>query len=243
MPAIAAATIALKASHRRKPTRPPVSAAPPTRPRIRARNELTTHTRKNAPISASTPSRPPPRACPTDSKNDHANHAIDAGGDPAGEIALLEARRDVLGDDPVRDRVGDHALQTAADFDAQLAVVFRDEEQRAVVDPLAPELPLVDDANRVLLDRLRARARDDQDRDLASLLRLERRELRFERGALAGVERSGQVRDARSEPGNGDFAPGKRRYEQRGRNCGGAEESICRNQPWAASRFLFRSRP
>ena len=100
---------------------------------------------------------------------DDADHAVDARRDAAGEVALAEARRDRLVDDAVGDEVRERALEPAADLDAKRAVVLRDEQQRAVVRLLAAELPRVDDADRVLLDRLGLRGRHDQHGDLAPL--------------------------------------------------------------------------
>ena len=82
--------------------------------------------------------------------------AIDAGVDAGRELVLPEQRRDRLGDDPPRRRVGQHAFESVADLDAQLAVVLGDHEQRAVVLALAADLPRFGDANRIRLDRLRA---------------------------------------------------------------------------------------
>ena len=77
-------------------------------------------------------------------------------------------------DDAVGDRVGQRAFEAAADLDAHLAVFDGDQQQRAVIDLAAAELPLLDDADRVLLDLLGLRGRHDQHRHLAALRLLER---------------------------------------------------------------------
>ena len=128
---------------------------------------------------------------------DDGDHALDAGRDAAREVALAKARRDGLVDDAVRDEVRERALEPAADLDAKRAVLHRDEEQRAVVRLLAAELPGIDHADRVLLDRLGLRGRDDQHRDLRAFPRLERRELLLEGRAFRRRQRAGEVRDAR----------------------------------------------
>ncbi len=53
--------------------------------------------------------------------------------DAAAEIAGLEARRDRVGDDDLRQRVGQRAFEAVADLDAHLALVRRDQQQHAVV--------------------------------------------------------------------------------------------------------------
>ncbi len=134
---------------------------------------------------------------------DDGDHALDAGRDAAREVALAESRRDGLVDDAVGDEVRERALEPAADLDAKRAVLHRDEEQRAVVRLLAAELPRVDHADRVLLDRLGRCGRHDQHRDLRAFPRLERGELFLERRAFRRRQRAGLVRDARLERRHG----------------------------------------
>ncbi len=147
---------------------------------------------------------------------DHTHDAVDAGADAVVVIAALERGRDVLLDDAVGRRVGQRAFEAVADLDAHLAVVQRDQQQHAVIDLAAAELPLVDDADRILLDDLGLRRRHDQDHDLAALRLLERRELGFERGRLVRRQRAGEVGDPRRELGNGDEALLR---ERRRRDC------------------------
>ena len=85
---------------------------------------------------------------------DDADHPVDTGGNAAGEIAGLEFRRDVLVDDALGGDVGERAFEAVADLDAQAAVVLGDDEQRAVVDLLAADLPGLRDPDRELLDGL-----------------------------------------------------------------------------------------
>ena len=106
---------------------------------------------------------------------------VDAGIDAAVEIAAAKARNDDVFDDAIGDGVRQHAFQTVPDFDAQLAIVLRDQQQRAVVDAFAAELPLLDDAHGILLDRLRACVVGTiSTRDLAAFARFERCELLLE---------------------------------------------------------------
>ena len=68
---------------------------------------------------------------------------------------------------------------------------------RAVVHALAPELPLLRHAQRVLLDRLAAGGGHHQHRDLAALARLERLQHLLERDLLLRAQRAGLVGDPR----------------------------------------------
>src|SRR5207253_8045333 len=102
-----------------------------------------------------------------------AHDSINARADAAVEIPLLEARHDVVLDDALRDGVRQDALEAVADLDLQLAVVLGDDEQHAVVDAFAAQLPRLVDAHGVLLDRLGLRAGDEEQRDLRALALLE----------------------------------------------------------------------
>ncbi len=102
----------------------------------------------------------------------------------------------------------ERALEAAADLDAHLAIVLRDEQQRAVIDALtarglATELPFVDDADRVLLDRFRLRRRHEEHRELRALAGLERRELLLDLRLLACRKRAGEIGDAGLQRRNG----------------------------------------
>ena len=70
---------------------------------------------------------------------------------------------------------GSAPSKPVAHLDAHAPVVLRDEQDRAVVDALAAELPRVRDADAVLLDFLGLRRRHDEHGDLAALLGLESR--------------------------------------------------------------------
>ena len=126
---------------------------------------------------------PPRRGAGNGSPSIDPDDPLDAGGNSAGEIAGPEFRRDDLVDDALGGDVGERAFEAVADLDAQLAVVLGDDQQRAVVDLLAPDLPGLRDPDRILLDRLGLGGRHDQHRDLAALPRLE------------GLERLRQRRD------------------------------------------------
>ena len=111
---------------------------------------------------------------------DDRDHLRDAGLDASVVVAQFEMRGDGLIDDPIRDRIGQRALESVAHFDAHAPVVLRDQQDRAVVDTLASELPLIGHADAVLLDLLRVGRGHDQHHDLAALARLESGELGFD---------------------------------------------------------------
>ena len=66
-----------------------------------------------------------------------------------------------------------HAFQTITHLYAQRAIILGDQQQRAVIHILAPELPCIDDADAVLFYGLWLRGRHDQHRKLRALLCLE----------------------------------------------------------------------
>ena len=109
------------------------------------------------------------------------------GGDAISCRVAADSDDGVLDDEP-RDRIGERAFEPVADFDAQAAIVCRDHEDGTVIDLLAPELPLLGDANRKLLDAFRLRAAYDQYRDLTTLALLEGTQPVVQRLLLAGIE-------------------------------------------------------
>ena len=135
---------------------------------------------------------------------DELHHLVEAGVDAAVEVALAEGGRDGLGNDALRDGIGQHALEAVADLDPQVAIVLGNDQQRAVIhllpiDRLAAELPRVRDPERVLLDVLGLGGRHDQHRELRALGGLERRELLLERRLLLRGQRAGEIGDARGQ--------------------------------------------
>ncbi len=122
------------------------------------------------------------------------DHAVDARRNATGEIAALEFWRDVFVDDALGGGVGERAFEAVADLDPQAAIVLGDDEQRAVVDLLAADLPGFRDPQRELLDRLAVGRRHDQHRDLAALSRLQILQRLRQRGDVAGTRacRSGR---------------------------------------------------
>src|SRR5262249_31907073 len=129
---------------------------------------------------------------------DELHHLPETRIDALVEVTPTESRRNGLGNDAVRHGIGEYPLETIAHLDAYAMVVLGDEQQRAVIDLLAtdraaPELPLLDDSYRILLDLLRTRRRHDEHRELRTLAGLESRELLLERGLLFGGERASEI--------------------------------------------------
>ena len=112
---------------------------------------------------------------------------------PPAKIPSQEFRRDESVHDTVRDRIRKHALEAATHFDAHLAVVLRHQDEHAIVDALAAELPLVDDADRILLEGFVAGRGHDQHRDLTSLRLLECRKLVVKRLRISTREESSLI--------------------------------------------------
>ena len=111
---------------------------------------------------------------------DDGEHPVDAGIDAADEVSTAKRRDDVFLDDALRRDVGQRALESLADLDAQLFVVLGNQQQDPVIDALAAEQPLIGDALAVLIDGLGLRRRHHQHRELAALLRFPRCELLLE---------------------------------------------------------------
>src|SRR5208283_1677172 len=118
-------------------------------------------------------------------------------------------------DDAFRDGVGQRALQTVTHLDARAPVVFRDQQYRAVVDPLAPELPLLRDANAVLLYILRLSRRHHEHRNLAAFLCLEVRQLGLDAIDRTAGQCSRKIRDACRERRHRDIRARDQRGEAR----------------------------
>ncbi len=120
---------------------------------------------------------------------DQPDQRIDARVDPERVLLLVEPRHDLLADDPLRECVGNRAFEPVPDLDAEFAIVFRDNEHDAVVDPPASDLPCLGYAQGILFDRFGRSRRHEQHRDLRTLASLERSELLLERRPLGLGER------------------------------------------------------
>src|SRR6266853_1285413 len=149
---------------------------------------------------------------------DQFHERAGSGDDAAVEVVRLEVRRDDFGYHSPRDAVRDRAFETAADFDAKLPVVLRDDENDTVVDARAADLPGFGEADRVLLDSLGLCRRQHQHRDLAAFAALELAQARIEILNLLRREGPGKVGDVRPERRHGDFAgSGRQAREQQNR--------------------------
>src|SRR5437667_1677207 len=186
---------------------------------------------------------------------DQLHQRAGPGSDAAVEITGAEVRRYHVAHDPLRDCVGDRALEAAPDLDAQLAIVLGDDEDDAVVDARAADFPRVGDADRVLLDGLGRSRRQHQHRDLAAFSALELAKSPLEILLLRSGERAGEIGHARLERRHRDLGAGggEAREENAGREeaepasaHGGTTASparrACRNRPSAAWRWPFRPR-
>ncbi|AZK87660.1 hypothetical protein BO993_12150 [Xanthomonas oryzae pv. oryzae] len=144
---------------------------------------------------------------------DQAGQRRGCGTDAAGVIALTEAWRQILLDDAVRRDVGNGTFQAVTRLDAHAAVVLGHQQQHAVVHALAADLPLVEHALGVLLDRFGLRGRHDQDLQLRALALLQGQRLLFELLDLPRIQRAGDIDDRRPQRRDG----GQLLRQQRGR--------------------------
>ena len=137
-------------------------------------------------------------------------------------------RNDGLIDDAVGDGVRQRSLETGAHLDTHAPVILGDQQDDAVLDALAPELPCVGDPDAELLDFLGLGRGHDQHRDLAALLGLEGGELGLDAVDHAARQGSREVGDPRRERRHCDLGA----RGERGQN----EEQRCRGVPqWAGA--------
>jgi len=92
-----------------------------------------------------------------DSPIDGCDQRSDASPDRAVAIARLDPGHDRLPDDPRRDRIGYPVLEAIAHLDPDLPVVQEQEEDQAVIEPLAANVPGRERPNGEVLERHVAR--------------------------------------------------------------------------------------
>ena len=117
---------------------------------------------------------------------DEPHQRVDADVDATVKVAILETGRDDLADHSLGGGVVDRAFETVTDLDAQLAVLFGNQQQRAVIHPASAEFPRLGDAQGVLFDALRSHCRHDQHGDLRTFLAFEVGQFGFESAPLFG---------------------------------------------------------
>ena len=97
---------------------------------------------------------------------------------PAAKSPRAELRQDRVLDDELRHGVGHDRLEPAADLDAHLALVRRDDEQDAVVLALLADAPLAAELIAVVLDRVALQRVQRDDGELVGRLLLRARRAR-----------------------------------------------------------------
>ena len=99
------------------------------------------------------------------SPKQHVLDVAHAGADAGREVAAAELGQDRVLDDELRQGVGHHRLEPAADLDPDLVLVGRDDEQDAVVLALLADAPRAAELVAEVLDRvaLQRLERDDDD--------------------------------------------------------------------------------
>ncbi len=91
---------------------------------------------------------------------------IDSCFDAAGIVISTKMGNDDFADDPACECVGKSPLKTVADFDPELAVVSRNQEDYAVVESFFSDLPAPGDLDAEALEVLSLEAGNRQHRDL-----------------------------------------------------------------------------
>ncbi len=144
--------------------------------------------------------------------SEDGEHLVDPRLDPAREIAMPEFRRDDRVEDGARSRIRERSFRAIARFDAQLALLGSDEQERPVVLVLLPDSPGAKELVRIILDRKLPERGHGRDHDLIRRLVLIGLELRFDTLARVGREEDSRHRPrAPSAPGK----PGRRRSPMR----------------------------
>ena len=108
---------------------------------------------------------------------------------------MRQMRHDVFADDAFRGRVIERAFQAVTDLDAQLAIVFGNNQQHTVINALAADFPLLDHAHRVFLDGFRLHGRHHQYGNLDALLFFKGGETLLKLYDLLRRQRAGQIGD------------------------------------------------
>src|SRR3546814_417375 len=161
-------------------------------------------------------------------KLDLLGDRVDASLDTAGIISGLELRCHHVADDPARQRVGQDRFEPIADRDIHPPLVRRDQEDDAVILPLAADPPGTAELVAIIADVMAFEAADGRDDELVPGLFLEIEKLRVERGFLgrrddAGLIDDGMARQLRKglrEAGGRQQYPGERRHHHK--------ESLCK---------------
>ena len=134
--------------------------------------------------------RPVPRYSPRVAAMMAATPAVD---DPV-VVPPVERRGDLVGDYPLRKRVGDCALKAVAHLEVHLVRLGEDEQDGAVVPALDSGVPRLRDPHRVVLyRRVALHRREDRDHDLVRRVALELRELPIERCGRPRADERGVV--------------------------------------------------
>lgn len=91
---------------------------------------------------------------------------VHAGRDPAFVIPPAKMRCDNLADDLARQGVCQHTFQSVTDFNADLSVIFEDEEDHAVIAALLPRLPRLGKTHGKILERFPLKRLESNNGDL-----------------------------------------------------------------------------
>ena len=221
-PAKSDATSTLLTSQTMKAAPPATAAEPSNEPSIRRNSGATKRAKISTIGSAVNGSASGSRATGTGSGSPSMRpiNASRPAFKPAGVILLVESRRDRLGDDAPRERVGHRAFEAVADLEAHASVVEGDDEHHAVIDLTSADAPLLGDAQRIRLDGLRRSRAHEQHCDLTAFALLERREFLLERREGLGGQSGRGVDDVARQRRNGLLRSGRSRAQHEGENDG-----------------------
>ena len=133
---------------------------------------------------------------------DDVGDVLHAAADAAWIVILLEPGEKVRPDDSSGEAVRHDALEAIADFDAHLPLGGGNEDEHAVVVPLLPDAPLLEEPVGVLLHRHPVERRHRHHRNLRRRLLFDVAEQRAEFRARLRVQHVGAVVDV--APGLGE---------------------------------------
>src|SRR3990170_7308406 len=104
---------------------------------------------------------------------EHENDVADPVLDAAAKVAFAKTRQDSVFDDDLGQRIGEGALEPAADLAPHFALIRRDDKDDAIVESLGADAPVTPELIAEILDGVALQRRQGDDHELIGALILE----------------------------------------------------------------------